>query len=65
MNRLRKNWREKEHVYKKWFWRANYPVMLAIYFWLPPQVLLLYTAFCSVYANDETSASAEEAKKAQ
>lgn len=58
------NWKEKEHVYKKWFWRANYPLAIGLYFFTEEKVLLLYTLLCSVYANEETSASAEEARKA-
>lgn len=62
---VRKNWEENEHVYKKWFWRANYPIAILLYFFTEEKVLLLYTLLCSVYANEETSAGAEEARKAQ
>ena len=58
------DWNEKEHVYKKWFWRANYPVAILLYIFTDEKILLLYTLLCSVYANEETSASAEEARKA-
>jgi hypothetical protein len=56
---------EKEHTYKKWFWRINYPIAFILYFFTDEKVLLFYTLLCSVYANEETSASAEEAVKAQ
>lgn len=59
------DWKNKHHTYKKWFWRANYPVAFALYFLTNEKILLMYTLLCSVYANDETSASAEEAQKAQ
>jgi hypothetical protein len=62
---IRDKWRGNEHRYKKIFWRWNYPVVFLIYFFLPEPVLILYLALCSVYANDESSAGAEEAKEAQ
>jgi hypothetical protein len=62
---LKENWQEHEHTYKKWFWRANYPVAILLYIFTDEKILLFYTLLCSVYANEETSASAEEAKKAQ
>ena len=62
---MREYWKENEHTIKKWFWRANYPVALGLYFFTDEKILLLYTVLASVYANEETSASAEEAKKAQ
>lgn len=62
---LKEHWNEKEHTYKKWFWRANYPIAIALYIFTDEKILLFYTLLCSVYANEETSASAEEAKKAQ
>jgi hypothetical protein len=62
---LYKEYKKKEYFYKKWFWRANYPVAIALYFLTDDKILLFYTLLCSVYANEETSASAEEAEKAQ
>lgn len=62
---LKQKWRENEHTYKKWFWRANYPIAIALYVFTDEKILLFYTLLCSVYANEETSASAEEAKRAQ
>lgn len=64
------NWKDKEHTYKKWFWRLNYPVALVLFYFtlvglLDEIWIIFYTLMCSVYANEETSASAEEAKKAQ
>lgn len=59
------NWKENEHRYKKWFWRANYPLAIALYFLTDEKILLLYTLLCSVYANEETSAGADEAQKAK
>ena len=64
------DWKNKEHTYKKWFWRANYPIALILFFLtltgiIPEIWIIFYTLLCSVYANEETSASAEEAKKAQ
>lgn len=56
---------DNEHTIKKWFWRANYPIAIVLYFLTSEKILLFYTLICSVYANEETSASAEEAKKAQ
>lgn len=63
--KVSKWWGKHSHTAKKWFWRANYPVAIALYFLSDEKVLLFYTLLCSVYANEETSASAEEAKKAQ
>lgn len=63
--KLREFYKENEHIIKKWFWRANYPVAIALFFVSSERILLFYTLLCSVYANDETSASAEEAKRAQ
>lgn len=65
IKRAIKYYAENEHTIKKWFWRANYPVAIALYFTTNEKVLLLYTVICSVYANEESSASAEEARKAQ
>lgn len=62
---LKEKWHENEHTYKKWFWRANYPVAILLYIFTEEKILLFYTLLCSVYANEETSASAEEARKAQ
>ena len=59
------NWAEKKHTYKKWFWRLNYPLAIGLYIFTSEKILLFYTLLCSVYANEETSASAEEAQKAQ
>lgn len=58
---IKENWRENEHLYKKWFWRANYPVAILLYLYSNEKVLLFYTLLCSVYANDETSAGAHYA----
>jgi len=60
-----KKYQKREHFYKKWFWRANYPVAIALYFLTDEKILLFYTLLCSVYANEETSAGADEAEKAQ
>jgi hypothetical protein len=60
-----KYYENNEHAIKKWFWRANYPVAIGLYIFTDEKILLFYTLLCSVYANEETSASAEEAKKAQ
>lgn len=62
---MKLNWEENQHTYKKWFWRANYPIAIILYIFTDEKILLFYTLLCSVYANEETSASAEEAKKAQ
>lgn len=59
------NYKKNKHLYKKWFWRANYPVAVALYFLVDEKIILFYTLLCSVYANEETSAGAEEAKLAQ
>jgi hypothetical protein len=63
--KLQLNWEQNHHAYKKWFWRANYPVAIALYIFTNEKILLMYTLLCSVYANEETSAGADEAKKAQ
>jgi hypothetical protein len=37
-----------------WFWMANFPPVIAIYFWAPDvwkQVSILYLALVSIYAN--------------
>jgi hypothetical protein len=60
-----KYYKEKEHTIKKWSWRANYPVAIALYIFTDEKILLFYTLLCSVYANEEASAGAEEARKAQ
>lgn len=65
LKKLYKRYQKNEHFYKKWFWRANYPVAIALYILTSDSILLFYTLLCSVYANEETSASAEEAYKAQ
>ena len=65
IEKIKKLYKENEHTYKKWFWRANYPVAIALYFFTDEKILLFYTLLCSVYANEETSSSAEEAVKAQ
>lgn len=63
--KIKNNYNKNEHKYKKWFWRANYPVAIALYFFTDEKILLFYTLLCSVYANEETSAGADEAVKAQ
>lgn len=64
-NPVKFNWNQKRHTYKKWFWIANYPLAIALYFLTDEKILLLYTLLCSVYANVETSDGAQEAKDAQ
>jgi hypothetical protein len=61
---IKKTWKKNEHTWKMWFWRANYPVAIALYFLTSDKILLLYTLLCSVYANEETSAGAKEAQEA-
>lgn len=63
--KFKKAWDKNEHTWKMWFWRANYPVALVLYFSTSEKILLLYTLLCSVYANEETSAGAKEAREAQ
>jgi hypothetical protein len=58
-------YKKNPHRYKKWFWRANYPIAVVLYFLTDEKILLFYTLLCSVYANEETSSGAEEAQKAQ
>lgn len=65
LKNLRKAWAKNDHTVKKWFWRANYPVAILLYIFTDEKVLLMYTLLCSVYANEETSAGAEEAQKAK
>lgn len=63
--RLRDRYAKHNHVYKKIFWRFNYPLCMGLYFFAPTKVMGLYIALCSIYANVETSYGAEEAQKAQ
>lgn len=51
---------DHEHTVKKWFWLAMVPVTIL---WLKNSVL--WVAIMSLYANYETSAAAEEARRAQ
>lgn len=60
-----KKYQKRDHFYKKWFWRANYIVAIVLYIFCSERILLMYTLLCSVYANEETSAGADEAVKAQ
>lgn len=62
MKRKLEYYRKHEHTIKKWFWRANYPLAIGLYFFTNEKILLLYTLLCSVYANEETSAGAAEAR---
>ncbi len=51
----------KFHGFGAWFWAANFPVVIAVYF-LAPQVWanvsILYLALVSVYANFATDTDA-------
>lgn len=62
MSSLWTKFRKKEHTYKMYFWRANYPIAILLYFFTSEKILLFYTLLCSVYANEETSAGAKEAR---
>lgn len=64
-NKIKRNLKKNHHKYKKWFWRANYPVAIALYIYTDESVLLFYTLLCSVYANEESSAAAEEAENSE
>lgn len=57
--------RENKHRYLTWFWLINFPICIALYVWANEKIMGLYIALCSVYANAESSAAADEAKKAQ
>lgn len=66
MNFIKKiieTYKDNPHGFKKWFWRANYIVAIGLYFFTDEKILLLYTVICSVYANEESSAAAENADK--
>lgn len=53
---------KNRHQYLMWFWICNFPVAVILYFVTNEQVMLLYTAVMSVYANVESSAAAKEAQ---
>lgn len=65
VKRLYQTYQKREHHYKKVFWRWNYLVAIILYLFCSERILLMYTLLCSVYANEETSAGADEAVKAQ
>lgn len=59
---LMKKLNKMKHTILMYFWIANFPVAMILYFFTDEKILLLYTVLCSVYANVESSASAKEAK---
>jgi hypothetical protein len=51
---------------KKWFWAANLPAVVVVYFFPPiwESVSILYLALVSVWALVDTAASGEQAAEA-
>lgn len=50
----------RHHRWAKWFWAANFPVVILLYLYLDERLLLLYLAIVSVYANFASEASTEQ-----
>lgn len=55
----------RNHRRLKWFWAANLPLVVALYFLLPSKYLLLYLAIVSVYANFAAEAGTEQSAEAR
>lgn len=56
-----KNIYKNKHKFLTYFWIANVPVCILLYYFSSNKVMGLYIALCSVYANVESSAGAHEA----